>query len=226
MSTPPSAAPNPAPSRRPIVIGLLGGIGSGKSSVARMLAALGAEWLDADAIAHSVLDEPEIVAAVCKRHGAATLLPGTPARVDRAALGRRVFDDRDALRHLEALLHPRVLELLEQRLDSLRQRGEVPAILLDVPLLLETGQLAARCDLLLFVDSPAEERLQRVVERRRWSPAELARREALQLPLAQKRAAADQVLVNDGNEAGLSERVRAWLSGAGGFEGLPRRKRG
>ncbi len=225
-------SPTPAPAGHrappPVVLGLLGGIGSGKSSVARVLAEAGAAWLDADALAHRALDAPDVVAALVARHGAKVVAGGDPPRVDRAALGRLVFGSdpgqRSALVHLESLLHPRVRRDLEERLEQHLTRRDVPAVLLDVPLLLESSPLAHRCDLLLFVDCDQDERARRVLARRGWSRDELARRDALQMPLAEKRAHADIVLANRGDEAQLRQEVARWLAAAGGFTALPRRR--
>ncbi|MBL8841330.1 MAG: dephospho-CoA kinase [Planctomycetes bacterium] len=222
-------APMPQAAERPVVIGLLGGIGSGKSSVARHLAAAGAAWLDADRLAHAALDAPDVVAALRERHGASLTVTGDPPRIDRASLGRLVFGSappqREALAHLESLLHPRVRAELLRRLDAHLAQRDVPAVLLDVPLLLETGAFAPRCDLLLFVESESSARAARVAARHGLSAAEFARREALQWPVAEKRKRADVVLSNQGDAAALERAVADWLAAAGGFAGLPRRPR-
>lgn len=222
-------APMPQAAERPVVIGLLGGIGSGKSSVARHLAASGAAWLDADRLAHAALDAPEVVAALRERHGDRLVMTGDPPRIDRASLGRLVFGSEpaqcEALAHLESLVHPRVRAELMRRIDRHLEERDVPAVLLDVPLLLETAAFAPRCDLLLFVDSEAPVRAARVAARHGWSPAEFARREALQRSVAQKRAHADVVIRNHGDAAALEREVATWLAQAGGFAGLPRRQR-
>lgn len=226
---PTTPAPTPPSALRPVVIGLLGGIGSGKSSVARHLAAAGAAWLDADRLAHAALDDPEVVAALRERHGVALLVAGDPPRIDRASLGRLVFGSspaqREALAHLESLLHPRVRAELLRRLDAHLAQRDVPAVLLDVPLLLETGAFAPRCDLLLFVESEPSARAARVAARHGWSATEFARREALQWPVAEKHRHADVVLRNHGDAVALEREVHDWLSSAGGFAGLPRRPR-
>jgi dephospho-CoA kinase len=218
------------PAKRPIVIGLLGGVASGKSCVATLLAELGATVLDADAIARKLLDEADVRAELVARFGASIVVPrdaaGGPAgSIDRSALARATFGHPEELADLERLLHPRVRAELSRRLAGHLASGDVPAVVLDVPLLLESSPLAERCDLLLYVESPAAERRRRVVELRGWEGDELARREAHQLPAEEKRRRADLVLRNDGTLAHLREQVHGWLTAAGGFAGLPRRPR-
>lgn len=203
------------------MIGLLGGIASGKSRVAALLAEAGAVVLDADVEARAALAEPDVVAQLRERHGDAIL--GVDGAIDRARLARATFGHPEHLAHLEQLLHPRVRERLERRLDDELARRAAPAIVLDVPLLLETAPFAQRCDLLLFIESPAPERRRRTVARRGWDEDELARRERHQLAPEEKRRRADVVLRNDGTEGELRDRLFAWLAAAGGFASLPRR---
>lgn len=207
---------------RPVVIGVLGGIASGKSLVARILGERGAVVLDADALARAALDRPEVAATIARSFGRGVLAPG--GGVDREALARAVFADSERLSQLESIVHPLVRAQLDAALEQALREGASPAVVLDVPLLLESSPLARRCDLLLFVESDAADRRRRASGSRGWAPGELARREARQLALPEKRGRADVVLVNDGTEAQLRERVDRWLEGAGGFDGLPRRR--
>jgi len=203
------------------VIGLLGAIAGGKSSAARILAALGAAVVDADAAAHAELADRGVIRALVARHGRALLRPdGT---IDRAALARKTFGDPEALSHLERLVHPRVRARLERRLAALLRERHLPAVVLDVPLLLESSPLARRCDLLLYIESSAPERRRRARARRGWSAGELARRDAHQLSPVAKRRRADVVIRNDGTEAKLRRTILEWLASAGGFTAIPRR---
>lgn len=206
------AAPQPSQPRTR-VLGVLGGIASGKSEVARLLAGPNGLVLDADSLAHAALETPEVRAWLAGRFGP-ELVAGE--RVDRAALGARVFADPDARVELEARVHPLVRAALREGVDSARERG-VPWVVLDVPLLLEneaSHHLPRLCDALVFVEADAKVREERARARRGWAPSELARREALQLPLEAKRARADFVLANEGDLSELRaavERVRATL---------------
>jgi dephospho-CoA kinase len=208
--------PPPHGPRRCPLIGVLGGIASGKSAVARLLAGAEGRWLSADALAHAALLEPEVAAEVRRRFGAEVF--GADGQPDRAALARRVFADAEGRRALEALIHPRVRAALAAGIDAARAAG-APLVCLDVPLLLENDAehgLARACDLLLFVDAPLEQRERRATQTRGWAPGEVLRREAAQWPLENKRALADLVLWNHGEFRDLerrSARLRALLVG-------------
>lgn len=193
-----SAPQPPHPHRRTLLLGVLGGIASGKSEVARLLAGPDGRVLDADRLAHEALEQPEVRAWLRQRFGPA-VVPGE--RVDRAALAASVFSDVSARRELEAQVHPRVRAALRAGVETAREAG-VPRVVLDVPLLLENEAehgLAALCDALVFVDADAKVRDARAVARRGWASGELERREALQLPLATKRDRADFVIRNEGD---------------------------
>lgn len=193
------------------MIGVLGGIASGKSEVARELAGNGGEIIDADRIAHDVLDTPELQEWIAGRFGPHCVREG---RVDRAELAARVFAEPAARRDLEARVHPAVREHIAARLAAAR-RNRVPRIVLDVPLLLENDAqhgLTTHCDALVFVEADAKVREARAVLRRGWKPGELDRRESAQLPLALKRARADFVIDNDGDLANLRAHVARVLT--------------
>ena len=151
-----------------IVIGLTGGIASGKSYVAGRLAERGAVVLDADRHAQAALDEPRIRDAIVARWGE-EVLDGA-GRLDRQALASRVFGDAVETeanrRFLEGLVHPFVRARLREELSAAREAG-APAAVLDVPLLLEVGW-AEECDAVIFVDTPTVQRAARAAERG-WS---------------------------------------------------------
>jgi dephospho-CoA kinase len=186
----------------PCVVGVLGGIASGKSAVARGLAGPQGWVISADDLAHEVLRSAEVAALVRQRFGSAVLLPdGTP---DREALARLAFDPArgpEARAALEGWTHPRVRARILERLREARAAG-VPRVALDVPLLLENDArhgLARLCDALVFVDADDGERERRARRARGWQAGEVARREAAQLPLGEKRARADFILENNGS---------------------------
>ncbi len=195
--------------RRP-VIGLAGGIGSGKSAVASALAKLGCAVIDADLLSREALTRPQVIATLVQWWGPGVVRPdGT---VDRAAVGRIVFDDPAARRRLEALIHP----LVHAERARLRRRyaasdSDFVAIVEDAPLLYEAG-IDRECDAVVFVEAPRDVRLSRLRRTRGWDEAELARREKNQLALDIKRERADHVVVNDAGEAELLDRVRRVLS--------------
>lgn len=182
----------------PVVIGLVGGIAAGKSTVADLFARRGLCRVDADVLARAVAAEPEVVAEVAAAFGPAAAPDG---RLDRARLAALVFRDAAARQRLEAILHPRIRTRIVAELDAARARGD--SVLLDAPLLIETG-LAAHCDHVVFVDAPDAERARRAAARG-WDEAELERREAAQLPVHEKRARAAYV-VDNGGDLGATER--------------------
>ena len=182
------------------VIGLLGGVGAGKSTVAGMLRELGASVFDADAAAREALEEPGT-------RRAATALLGVDAG-DRAAVAGRVFGNPGTLKALEALLHPPVRRRMEAWLAAERARGAAAAVL-DVPLLAEAG-LDGLCDVLLFVEAPESLREARTAGARGWAAGEAARRQALQGDLAAKRAKAHAVISNAGDLAGTRDQTRVF----------------
>ena len=181
---------------KPLVIGLLGGIGSGKSTVAGILEELGCRVSNADAIVRDLLDEQEISDALQSWWGPEVI--GQDGRVDRQRIAGIVFEDPAQRTRLEALLHP----LVEQRRQADFDRSpDARAHVIDAPLLLEAG-LQDRCDLLIFVDTPRSVRLERVLARG-WTEEDLDQRESAQWPLDRKRDHAHHVLVNDGSPATL-----------------------
>ncbi len=186
------------------ILGLTGGIASGKSAVARELATLGATLLDADAAAHEVINLPSVQALLVEQWGD-TILDDSK-KTDRKAVAERVFSDEAELQFLEKALHPRIREQFEAKLARLAAEGVAVAVI-DAPLLLEAGW-GELCDHLLFVDSPREDRLRRA-KLRNWSEEEFSKREAFQLPIADKRQQSAHVLTNSGTLESLREQVQA-----------------
>jgi len=199
----------PAP---PFVIGILGGIASGKSWVARALAGAEGLVIDADAIAREVLESEAVRAELSQAFGPAVLRPdGTP---DRAELARRVFSHPAERARLESFTHPRIRARIRTLLEGARAR-RIPRVVLDVPLLLENQAahgLTEECHELLFVDSDAQARERRAAASRGWEPGEVARREAQQLPLEDKRARAHFVISNRGTLEELETQVLRYLA--------------
>ena len=191
----------------PMVIGILGGIASGKSLAAKLLVGPSGRVIDADSLAHEVLASDEVTSLVRDHFGSEAL--GPDGRPDRPALARIVFDDPGARKLLESWTHPRVRAMILARLEEARAEG-IAKVALDVPLLLENDEahhFVGHCDALVFVDCDDAERARRAAQRG-WSPDELARREAAQLPLSEKKRRADHVLPNSGSTAELEGAVR------------------
>ena len=191
-------------SERKPVIGLVGGIGAGKSRVAQILAECGAGVIDSDALSRALLAEPEVVATLRKWWGEAIL--DREGRIDRGRVGDMVFTNAVERARLEGLLHPRIAQERLARLARFQADPAVRAVVLDSPLLFETG-LNRQCDTVWFVDADPEVRAQRVTAGRGWSRAELDRREKLQMPLDLKRGRADSNIVNNSDAAALRAQV-------------------
>jgi len=192
---------------RPILIGLTGGVGAGKSTVARLFENEGCARFDADASARAALDREDVRRELRAWWGDDVIEES--GAVDRAAVARIVFADDDQRRRLERLVHPMVREDLDRAIAEAARAGE-PALVADVPLLVEGG-LAERCDAVVFVDAPREVRLGRARRERGWTEAEFERREKSQAPLEKKRRLAHYVVDNTSGESGLPSQVREIL---------------
>ncbi|MCR4316102.1 MAG: dephospho-CoA kinase [Planctomycetes bacterium] len=190
-----------------IIIGLMGGVGSGKSTVARILASLGAEVIDADEVALSTYGYDDVREKVKARFGEGVFLGD--GSIDRKTLGAIVFADKAALFDLNAIVHPKTLELMVQRVDEFRA-GENDVLVLDVSLLAESGMKGV-CDSVWFVKSRADSRRERV-KSRGWSESEVETRENLQTPLAVKESMADTIIDNDGSREELQRAAAANLA--------------
>ena len=175
----------------PLVIGIVGGVAAGKSTVADMFARRGLRHIDADAHARAAARDPAALAEIERQSGARFVRDGA---LDRPALAAHVFADPAAKARLEAILHPRVRARIEAELAEARSAGV--STLLDVPLLFEAG-LFEVCDTVVFVDADDDVRRARAATRG-WADDELARRERNQLPIAEKRRRADHVIDNSG----------------------------
>lgn len=184
------------------IIGLVGGIGSGKSLVASQLRQLGCLVCDSDAMARDILRDRAVHAQLVKWWGSAIL--DSDGEIDRARIASIVFARAEERARLEALIHP-LIEARREALFAVPPPG-TRALVIDAPLLLEAG-LDAKCDAIFFVDAPRDARIARVLATRGWSREEFERREAAQWPLDRKRETADTVLRNDGDPASLRQEV-------------------
>jgi dephospho-CoA kinase len=189
------------------VLGLLGGVASGKSTVATLLARRGYLHLDADALARQAVERPEIRSALAARFGSD--LHDGEGGLDRALLADRAFRDPAATADLNAIVHPWVRDRLVEGLDGAGPRP----VVLDVPLLMESP-LAERVDTWVLVEAPEAARDARAASRG-WSPGERARREARQADLVAKRRRADRVLENSGTIEDLERRLEVLLVESG-----------
>jgi len=189
------------------IIGLVGGIGSGKSTVAGMLRDMGCVVADSDQFARASLRDPAIRPQLVEWWSDSILDPAT-GEIDRRKVAAIIFADPAQRKRLEGLTHP----WIEQRRRELFAKSAegTPAFVIDAPLLLEAG-LARECDAIIFIDAPPHLRSSRVEANRHWTHQQWESREAAQMPLDEKRRMADHVLVNSGDLNDLRANVARTL---------------
>jgi dephospho-CoA kinase len=186
------------------VVGLLGGIGSGKSRVAAAFARHGARVIDADRLGHDALHDADVRRRIVERWGAGLL--DEKGEIVRRRLGQIVFADDAERRALEAIVHPWIGRRVLEEVAAAQADADARFVLLDAAIMLEAGWNGA-CDKLVFVDTPRPQRLERVAQQRGWSAAEVEARERAQLPLTEKAARADHVLDNSGTTEAMERQV-------------------
>lgn len=187
-----------------MIIGVTGGIASGKSTVARAFAARGIPWVDADEVAREVVAPGEpALAEIVEHFGREVLTPD--GSLDRRALREIVFADAEARRQLERITHPRIRERLEAHLERLQAQG-APYVLLVSPLLFESGQ-HAMVDRCLVIDVPEETQIVRTAARDGVDEAQARAIVAAQMSRTERLARADDVIDNSADEAGMTAQV-------------------
>ncbi|HZL38150.1 MAG TPA: dephospho-CoA kinase [Tepidisphaeraceae bacterium] len=189
--------------RKPI-IGIAGGIGSGKSFVARLFGELGCHVIDSDAQVRAAYRDPRVLETLSAWWGPAAVLQGQP---NRAFISARVFSDEQERHRLEQLLHPIVNAARQREMQRMANDPGVLAFVWDTPLLFEAS-LAGACDVAVFVDSPEQLRIERLRGSRGWGPDEIKKRENSQWPLDRKRKLSDYVLSNAADAAQARDQVR------------------
>ncbi|MDP2155997.1 MAG: dephospho-CoA kinase [Sulfuricella sp.] len=186
-----------------LTIGLTGGIGSGKSSVARIFSALGAAVIDTDEIAHRLTAKgTPALAAIIEQFGSSYQLPD--GNLDRARLRKRVFSDHAAKEQLERLLHP----LIKQQVVSEMAEAQGPYLVLVIPLFFETGAYRDLVDRVLVVDCDENQQISRAMSRSKLSAEEVRSIMSQQTPRAERIKQADDILPNRGNYADLEEHAQ------------------
>jgi dephospho-CoA kinase len=189
-----------------ILIGLTGGIGSGKSEVARLLTERGAEIIDADMIVRE-LQQPgaEVYEKMIELFGSEVV--AADKSLDRTAIAKKVFTDESLLKTLNQLVHPIVRRVMNERVESFRDTDKV--VVLDIPLLVENPREGL--DGVLVVDLDAEIAVKRLVEQRNMSADDARARIAKQATREQRLAIADHVIDNSGDRNALTQKIEtAW----------------
>jgi dephospho-CoA kinase len=182
------------------VIGFIGGVGSGKSAVARWIGDhKNVVIIDGDSIGHKVLKASETKEDIRSRFSDSVF--NEQGDVDRIVMGRLVFgssaEHRQARTDLEQIVHPKIRKEIFNRIQGARSSGNYEAIILDAAVLLEAGW-NDMCDVVVFVETSEESRLKRVAHSRGWNANKLKTRESSQLSLDEKRKAADEIIDNTG----------------------------
>ena len=201
-------------SKRKPIIGILGGVGSGKSTVAAEFAKLGCEVIDADKIAHELLDKPIVKKKVVASFGEVIL--DSAGKIDRKKLADIVFADADKpvspsvrrgrLSALNRIIHPLVLKEVRKLIKKAKGRKRVKAIVLDMPLLVEVGW-AKRCDKLIFVKCKQQIRAKRAKKMGIFDKNMLKIRENFQISLDKKESIADNTIDNNSGFSALAGQV-------------------
>jgi dephospho-CoA kinase len=186
------------------IIGLTGGIGSGKSTVAGFLADLGAVVVDLDKTGHQVLQRKEIMDRLLHEFGREIL--DDNGEIDRSQLGRKVFDDKGALLKLNAIVHPAIDAIVEEKIQKY-QRQDVRAVILEAAAMLEAGR-DWQVDEIWVITAPEAAVLQRLYGRPGYSEADVKARIRSQITDEERIKQADVVIANDGTLEELKERVK------------------
>jgi len=188
-----------------VVVGLTGGVASGKSFVAQCLEELGAHRIDADKGAHEGLRDRSVIDKIVDQWGERLLCDD--GQIDRKQLAEVVFGgpDDSNLDLLESIVHPEIRNRIHGEMDSLKASAKVELLALDIPLLFE-GDYQQHCDYVVFVDANLNVRQQRA-KLRGWADDELAKRESRQLPVEEKKLRADVVVDNSGSKEATARQL-------------------
>ena len=180
------------------VVGIVGGVASGKSLVACRLVELGAALIDGDATGHDVLCEPDVIGQIVDRWGTGVL--DADGAIDRSAVACRVFatgpGGAEDLVFLEAIMFPRIRRLIEDQIETWRAAGDIEVAVVDAAVMFKAGW-DRNCDIILFVDAPRVDRLSRA-QSRGWTEQQFSARERAQVALETKRREAGAVIDNSG----------------------------
>jgi len=189
--------------RKP-VLGIVGGIGSGKSAVAAEFVRRGGFLIDADVLGHEALKQADIKQEIVASWGREVL--NDQGEINRRALGKIVFADADQRKKLEALVFPWIERRIHEEIGRAQVDAGVQWIVLDAAIMIETGWSRV-CDKIVFVDTPLEVRRQRSQRSRGWTEQEFRMREQAQLAVEGKRSQSDAVIDNSGSLDDLSKQV-------------------
>ena len=191
-------------SRPFIIVGITGGIGSGKSFVTGIFKQFGAELIDTDKLCHILLNEK----SVCKQITDIwpTVMDQNKGKIDRKKLGRIVFEKKEELIQLNKILHPVVISQIKKMLAGIRRKKREVAVI-DAALL-EESNLSYMCSAIVFVETGIEQRERRCKESRNWNKEEISRREIFQLPLETKKKRATFIINNNNSQKETTKQAK------------------
>jgi dephospho-CoA kinase len=187
------------------VIGITGGIASGKSTVAKMLRSLGASIIDADKICHQLINTKEIKDKIRKKWG--NHVQSKNGKINRRTLGKIVFADKEKLLILNKIIHPKVIKLIKSQIAELTDKDKTNVIVLDAALLAEAN-LTNLCNTILFVDTKKPISMERAWNSRKWPLSETTRREKFQFSKREKRKMADIIINNNLSKVNTFRQVK------------------
>ncbi len=190
-----------------IVVGVTGNMGSGKTTVSRMLRDMGAEVVDADQLAREIVQphRPAWRELVAEFGSSILREDGT---IDRRRLARMVFADAERLRRLNEITHPRIIEEIDARIRAARRRGDTRVLVIDAPLIIEAG-MVSMVDRIWLVRADQEVRMQRLLQRGEYTRSEIRDRLRAQMPENEQLRYADAVIDNSGCIEETRRQVRA-----------------
>lgn len=188
-----------------VIVGLTGGVASGKSFVAQCLVELGADLIDADQVAHEVLQDKDTIGSIVEVWG--NIILDENGVINRKQLGKIVFGgpDESNLDLLESITHPKIRIRIRNQLEQLKAKPGNSVVVLDIPLLFE-GQYDQQCDHLMFVDTEKSVRQIRA-KLRGWDDDELDKRESKQLSVEEKKLQSDIVIDNSGSKKSTAKQL-------------------
>ena len=191
------------------VIGITGGIASGKSTIAGMLESLGADLIDADKICHELINTKGIALEITKRWG--NHLQDNSGKIKRDVLAEIVFSDEKEISALNSIIHPVAIKQIKSEITNLHSDVATEAIVLDAALLVES-RLVDICDVVLFVNTEKDRCKARVKNTRKWPLDEIAKREKFQGLLTQKRGISDVIINNNNSKKDTLNQVKDFWS--------------
>jgi dephospho-CoA kinase len=191
------------------VIGLIGGIGAGKSEVAAAFARLGGALISGDKLGHAALEEPGVKEQIIVRFGKDVV--GPAGKIDRRKLGAIVFADVEALKTLEKMVFPSIEAGIVREIAAASENPNARFIVLDAALLLEAGWNNS-CTKIVYIDTPRDQRLARLALQRGWTPQEVESRERAQWSLKDKASRADASIDNTGPPSQLDSQAAQLLN--------------